>query len=397
MNKVLFDLTPFQDHVVNGGALYAKNVLEALLENKDIEVIGMAIAPENINFKLFDFDLTKNIEIVKFDENIFDYANNNASVVFIAISQRYNSFDLSRFKCRVLMVCHDLFDFYLTNAGLNSDISRQKFVEKATGFKRSLKSKVKKILLNMRPVGFVQNNEVDASQLFKNLGYENFSKVIKKKNFYVITVSEYSKNALLYYFNGFANDISVLYPPEVINNIADDYHNKDLSIGKKYFLLLSCNRYSKNTYLFYRVFKKWNQSHSNEYAVVFVGISHSDLDNAYCFKHVSNDDLVYLMKNCYAVVYPSFAEGFGYPPIEAMKFGKPVLAAFDTSIPEICGDAALFFNPLYEEDLFYKQNLLLSNYDSMVERAKNRYVQISNKQKSDLQKIVNIIKGDASE
>lgn len=50
-------------------------------------------------------------------------------------------------------------------------------------------------------------------------------------------------------------------------------------------------------------------------------------------------------------VYPSLYEGFGIPPLEAMSLGCPVLAARTSSIPEICADAALYFDPAQSGDL----------------------------------------------
>jgi glycosyltransferase involved in cell wall biosynthesis len=44
-------------------------------------------------------------------------------------------------------------------------------------------------------------------------------------------------------------------------------------------------------------------------------------------------------------VYPSLNEGFGFPPLEAMSVGCPVLASRNSSIPEVCGDAPFYFDP----------------------------------------------------
>jgi glycosyltransferase involved in cell wall biosynthesis len=44
-------------------------------------------------------------------------------------------------------------------------------------------------------------------------------------------------------------------------------------------------------------------------------------------------------------VYPSWYEGFGLPPLEAMRAGCPVVVSRAASLPEICGDAALYFDP----------------------------------------------------
>jgi glycosyltransferase involved in cell wall biosynthesis len=46
-----------------------------------------------------------------------------------------------------------------------------------------------------------------------------------------------------------------------------------------------------------------------------------------------------------ALVLPSFYEGFGFPPLEAMACGCPSIVSDRASLPEICGDAALYCNP----------------------------------------------------
>lgn len=60
-------------------------------------------------------------------------------------------------------------------------------------------------------------------------------------------------------------------------------------------------------------------------------------------KQVSNEELVLLYNTADLFVFPSLYEGFGLPPLEAMACGAPVVAANNSSIPEIAGDAALFF------------------------------------------------------
>ena len=58
-----------------------------------------------------------------------------------------------------------------------------------------------------------------------------------------------------------------------------------------------------------------------------------------------------LYQQARALVFPSTYEGFGLPPVEAMACGCPVLAARATSIPEVCGDAALYFDPCSLESI----------------------------------------------
>ncbi|KIO74980.1 hypothetical protein TH53_23285 [Pedobacter lusitanus] len=59
---------------------------------------------------------------------------------------------------------------------------------------------------------------------------------------------------------------------------------------------------------------------------------------------VSEQEKLWYYKNCEAFLFPSIAEGFGIPPIEAMRFGKPTFLSSATSLPEIGGDVAYYFN-----------------------------------------------------
>lgn len=60
---------------------------------------------------------------------------------------------------------------------------------------------------------------------------------------------------------------------------------------------------------------------------------------------VSTDELIWLYLNAVALIFPSFDEGFGLPPIEAMACGTPVIASTGGSIPEITGGCALLAGP----------------------------------------------------
>jgi glycosyltransferase involved in cell wall biosynthesis len=66
---------------------------------------------------------------------------------------------------------------------------------------------------------------------------------------------------------------------------------------------------------------------------------------------VNDDDKVWYYKNCEAFVFPSLAEGFGLPVIEAMHFGKPVFLSTSTSLPEVGGDVAYYFNSFEPEKM----------------------------------------------
>ena len=61
--------------------------------------------------------------------------------------------------------------------------------------------------------------------------------------------------------------------------------------------------------------------------------------------HLNDGELSYLYKKAFALVFPSFIEGFGYPVLEAMSCGLPVITSDISSLPEIAQDAALLVNP----------------------------------------------------
>ena len=66
---------------------------------------------------------------------------------------------------------------------------------------------------------------------------------------------------------------------------------------------------------------------------------------------VSDEQRDWLFQNAEAYVFPSLMEGFGLPPLEAMGYGAPVVASRASCIPEVLGDAALYFDPENVNDM----------------------------------------------
>jgi glycosyltransferase involved in cell wall biosynthesis len=61
--------------------------------------------------------------------------------------------------------------------------------------------------------------------------------------------------------------------------------------------------------------------------------------------YVSDAELEWLYRNCFAFLYPSLFEGFGMPPLEALTLGAPVISSDTSSLPEVVGDAGLLVDP----------------------------------------------------
>ncbi len=101
----------------------------------------------------------------------------------------------------------------------------------------------------------------------------------------------------------------------------------------------------------------------NDYELVIAGLNHFDYaaeiekaidhwgvrDRARMVGPVSEEDKAWYYQHCLAFMFPSYAEGFGVPVIEAMQYGKPVFLSTETCLPEIGGDAAFYFGSFAPE------------------------------------------------
>ncbi len=169
------------------------------------------------------------------------------------------------------------------------------------------------------------------------------------------------------------------------------------SIGDKYklkkpYVLYVGNAYPyKNLPLLFEALTKVNQKQSLNLAVVGArGVflerlrqqaeSSGSLDFINFLGYVVDEDLVALYKEATAFVLPSLSEGFGLTAVEAMGLGCPVLAANASCLPEICGEAALLFDPKESDDLAAKIWEVLDNSElrvSLAEKGLRRFREFS--------------------
>lgn len=238
---------------------------------------------------------------------------------------------------------------------------------------------------------------------WKNVLLKRTRKILLNPRFEYVTVSEHTKYSIVSYFPEISPDnILVCYSPSTVS-MDDDV---ELYSESKYIMLVSGNRPEKNAL---RAVKALDEIFAEfpalkaEYRVVIAGCKpdsfHYKIKNIENFEmpgYVDDKTLVSMYKGATIFAYPSLNEGFGYPPLEAMRFGVPVVASPITSIAEVCGDAALYFNPFDYKEI--KGRLLRMMLDENVrteysKRSLLRFEIIKEKQQKDLQKLVSFIMG----
>jgi len=95
---------------------------------------------------------------------------------------------------------------------------------------------------------------------------------------------------------------------------------------------------------------------------------------------IANSDRPAIYRNSKLFVYPSFFEGFGFPPVEAMASGIPVITSHTSSLPEVVGESALMIDPYNTEEIADAMAMILSDnkiYRNYVEKGKKRASQFS--------------------
>ena len=128
--------------------------------------------------------------------------------------------------------------------------------------------------------------------------------------------------------------------------------------GCEYFLFTGGIHPRKNLLTLlkaFSVFKKRQQSNMKLVVAGRLAWKNNDLlDKLETYKYrndvvllgyVKEEELVNITASAYALIFPSFFEGFGVPPLEAMQCNVPVITSNVSSMPEICGAAALYANP----------------------------------------------------
>lgn len=374
--NILFDFITFQDKGINGGNYVTFMILKEMI-SLGHTMTGVAIGrrefPEEVNRIIND----NNIKVLDFNIKSLNgfIESNKIEQFFIGIAQRFNKYDLTGLTCKIVILCHDLVDLSMLYA--RQCIPR--FLLKKTN---PLKFISYNVLISILPV---------VIKKYKNKFYKNFEKLIKKTNVYVVTVSEYSKYSLEYFFNDIANEIRIFYPLGKIEKKDINQANITLKIDKPFFVLTGCDRHNKNCGLFLEVWDKFYSCVNKQFNAVIIGGVKVCKPGVVSVSYLNDDEYEWICQNAYAFIYPSLGEGFGLPPLEFMKYGVPCLCSCATSIPEVYGDSCIYFNPLYPEDLFMKMILLQTVWKEYSEKASDKFIKLADKNKEDLKLFVSYL------
>ena len=235
--------------------------------------------------------------------------------------------------------------------------------------------------------------------------YQDLAKRMAEGKARTITVSEHSRASIKSFFPELLDlEIPVFYSPMTAYE-PEGFLPPGVA-AKKYFLLTSGARWEKNNLRAAKAFDELvgmyqSQGKPFDFKMVITGAANPKAylrhlkhkDRFVLLGYVENRELEFLHQNAYAFVFPSLNEGFGYPPVQSMRYGVPVAASGTTSIPEVCGDAVLYFDPYSVSEIKNRLVQLLDSkiYDEYAARAPKRYVEVHTRQIADLEEAVNFI------
>lgn len=195
------------------------------------------------------------------------------------------------------------------------------------------------------------------------LWFYNFSikHTLRRANF-IIAVSEFTRQDILNTFKIAKEKIKTIY--EGVTQFTT--RNKTLENNNlgTYFLYVGSAYPHKNLEFLLKSFKLYKERYLGLEKLVLVGqmdffktrlkkwAEENDLfEDVIFLERISDQELGSWYAQAKAYVFPSLYEGFGLPPLEAMNYGVPVLASKASCLPEILGEAALYFDPENLESL----------------------------------------------
>lgn len=216
---------------------------------------------------------------------------------------------------------------------------------------------------------------------------------------YVIFVSNHTKMGFIIINPTVNKDkISMFYSPI---KFTCETNKPDYSLIKQYgeyILMLGGNRWLKNPYRGIIALKELLDSGLISCNIVIVG----KVEKNFAKKYIDNDPRIFNLEYAFTDVleslycfsrlflYPTLNEGFGSPPLEAMRYGTTCVVSSVCSLPEIYGDAVYYINPY---DIREIKNRIMRGLKEpiMKEKVFERYRYILDKQKEDLEGLCNLL------
>jgi len=208
----------------------------------------------------------------------------------------------------------------------------------------------------------------------------------------IIAVSKTTKNDIMKAYNVPEESIYIVYNGYEKTHKVREEKFKIEHTSKPYILYVGTLQPRKNITTLIQAFAKFRET-SPEFKLIVAGkkgwlfesifdlVTELGLNNeVYFTDYVTDQQLVFLYKNAFCFVLPSFYEGFGIPILEAMSFGCPVISSFASSLPEIGGDACLYFDPQSADDLVEKLMMIKSNpklRSELVQKGRKRVKEFS--------------------
>ncbi len=205
---------------------------------------------------------------------------------------------------------------------------------------------------------------------------------IMEKSDGIITVSQCSKRDIMRIFRYPCEKIDVVYEaPEPIyqpldKKLARGFLQENYGIDAPYLVYVGGFSMRKNVKGLINAFALLKKEGDFPYLLVLPGKRHREFDQLDSLiealgvedsvrfpGYIPVQDMPYFYGGSEMMIYPSFYEGFGLPPLEAMAMGVPVLAANTSSLPEVLGDAAAYFNPYISHSLAERASFLMAHPD----------------------------------
>lgn len=223
--------------------------------------------------------------------------------------------------------------------------------------------------------------------------YKRYTPKFLQKAKRVATVSQFSKQDIINQYKIPSEKIDVVYSAakpvfKTEAYVIQSAIKEKYADGCEYFLFTGGIHPRKNLLNLlkaFSIFKKWQQSNMKLLVVGRIAWQTDDLldkletykyrDDVALLGYVEENELANITASAYALIFPSYFEGFGVPPLEAMQCNVPVITSNVSSMPEICGNAAVYANPDDYEEIAEKMKLLYRDETFRNEMINNGKVQ----------------------